>query len=197
VARPNYFTIEEAYAAQRAIESYRTSAEILRKSIETASATSEFDVFLSHSSKDADLILGVKTLLEERGLSVYVDWIVDPELDRSNVTAATADILRKRMHQCESLIYAATSNAANSKWMPWELGYFDGHRGDEHVAIMPFVEHQGDAFFGQEYLNLYAVVRKDFYKNGRPDDFVELRGRRWMPLRDFGQKSKLWRRYGS
>ncbi|ASV85984.1 hypothetical protein CES85_2262 [Ochrobactrum quorumnocens] len=35
----------------------------------------EFDIFLSHSIKDASLILGIKRLLEEAGKSVYIDWI--------------------------------------------------------------------------------------------------------------------------
>ena len=181
----SYFTLEEAYAAKREREPLRESVEILRKSMESASLTDTFDVFLSHSSKDADLILGIKSLLEERGLSVYVDWISDPQLDRSKVTANTANQLRARMRQCDSLIYAATTNATSSKWMPWELGYFDGHRGDEHIAIMPFVRHQGDAFSGQEYLSLYAVIQKDIYQNGTPGEFVEVKGRRWMPLKNF------------
>ena len=40
-------------------------------------AGGNFDVFLSHSLRDALLIVGLKRLLEADGLSVYVDWISD------------------------------------------------------------------------------------------------------------------------
>ncbi len=67
--------------------------------LETAAfnANDSFDVFLSHSSKDAEVILGIKLLLEGQGLSVYVDWIVDTQLDRTKVNAETAETLRDRM----------------------------------------------------------------------------------------------------
>lgn len=32
-----------------------------------------------------------------------------------------------------------------SKWMPWELGYFDGRRGSEQVAIFPLVASSDSA----------------------------------------------------
>ena len=55
-----------------------------------AKSAGRFDVFLSHSVRDAALSLGLKKVLEADGLSVYVDWIEDADLDRTNVSAATA-----------------------------------------------------------------------------------------------------------
>jgi len=107
--------------------------EVLRK----AASTGTFDIFLSHSFRDAELILGVKEILESSGETVYVDWISDPQLDRSRVVVSTAHTLRQRMSQCRGLVYASTVAATHSKWMPWELGYFDGLRGSENVAVMP------------------------------------------------------------
>jgi hypothetical protein len=40
-----------------------------------------YDIFLSHSSRDKPLMLGVKQRLEEEGFVVYIDWIDDPTLD--------------------------------------------------------------------------------------------------------------------
>jgi len=85
---------------------------------------------------DAELVLGIKVLLETEGQKVYVDWIDDQALERDRVTAKTADVLRKRMRQSESLLYVATKNALKSKWMPWELGYFDGFKNGG-VVILP------------------------------------------------------------
>src|SRR5947209_3205334 len=52
-----------------------------------------YDIFLSHSTNDAELVTGMKLTLEDLGYTVYVDWIEDPNLDRSNVTKETALLL--------------------------------------------------------------------------------------------------------
>jgi hypothetical protein len=126
-----------------------------------------FDIFLSHSFEDAQVIAGVKGFIEDQGLQVYVDWIEDPQADRSYVTAATAEMLRQRMNNCESLLYVSSDAARKSKWMPWELGYFDGKKPG-YVGIVPIVEREGQAFQGQEYLGLYPYVELiDFNISGR------------------------------
>lgn len=122
-----------------------------------APTTADFDVFLSHSYLDASLVEGVRQLLAQSGLSVYVDWIEDPQLDRAKVTVATAAVLRQRLRKCHSLIFLTSTNSTASKWMPWELGFFDGLRPGR-VAILPLVRTQGEMFVGQEYLGLYPYV---------------------------------------
>src|SRR5450759_5060060 len=64
---------------------------------EIQSQTKTFDIFLSHSSKDAELVEGLKLELEDKGFSVYVDWIEDSQLDRNKVTKDTALLLKSRM----------------------------------------------------------------------------------------------------
>jgi hypothetical protein len=153
-----YFTVAEARAAgrSRAARESSTPESILRKSA-TAPTWEPFGVFLSHSSSDAEAILGIRAILERAGRSVYVDWINDPQLDRSRVSAATAQRLRDRMNHCASLVYVATKAATTSKWMPWEFGYFDGRKTDEAVAILPLVDYAGQDV-GQEYLDLYPKI---------------------------------------
>lgn len=119
-----------------------------------------FDVFLSHSFHDAVLIIGLRNILQRLGLTVYVDWIDDPELDRSKVSAATADRLRIRMRQSSSLVFATSRASSSSKWMPWELGYFDAEKGSDQVSICPIETDGSTAFVGQEYLGLYKTVEK-------------------------------------
>jgi hypothetical protein len=58
------------------------------------------------------------------------------------------------MNHCRFLLFATTKASSSSKWMPWELGYFDGLRRDR-VGIIPVVRSVGDTFKGQEYLGLY------------------------------------------
>lgn len=186
-----YFTEDDARSATiwaRTRKFNQTSANILQES-SGVSDSARFDIFMSHAMKDADLVLGIKSLLEAQDLTVYVDWINDRQLDRSKVTAATARTLRKRMGQCASLVYVASVSASESKWMPWELGYFDGRKGDSHIAILPLVKSQSDSFPGQEYLGLYPAVKKNTPIIGAADVLVESAGVRLNSLRKFASAS--------
>lgn len=193
----SYYTKAEirGYASGSLRKSYTSdSGKLLWESVRAAVDAEKYDVFLSHASKDAELILGVKSLLEEMGLKVYVDWVEDAQLDRSKVSRENADVLRKRMRQSSSLIWVATNAASESKWMPWELGYFDGFKANQ-VAVLPLVDYANEAFKGQEYLALYPLVGKNTYTDGRKDIFVEDAGRQWTTLRQFGSGATQWRSY--
>lgn len=193
-----YTKAEARNAAATAKQNYRrygkASFQILREEANATASYEKFDIFLSHASKDADLILGVKAILENLGYKVYVDWIEDSQLDRSRVTPDTAELLRVRMRQSNSLIWVATEAASESKWMPWELGYFDGFK-PKQVAILPLVDNPTDVFKGQEYLALYPVVDKDKYTDGRPDVFVESRGKEWATLKSFSGTTPSFSKY--
>jgi hypothetical protein len=123
---------------------------------EATSGIERFDVFLSHSITDRDVVIGAMLYLRAAGLTVYVDWDVDKQLDRSKVDRATAETLRERMNHCDSLLYLWSKNAQKSRWMPWELGYFDGHNGK--VAVMPLLPDDGSGYTGFEYVALYPTV---------------------------------------
>lgn len=127
-----------------------------------------YDIFLSHSSLDQDLVLALVRLFNQARYSVYVDWIEDSELDRNNVTKCTATVLKKRMTQSRGLAYVSTKNITNSKWCPWELGYFDG-RKNERCCILPVME--GKRFEGQEYLGLYPYLTYSQIKDSDKYDF--------------------------
>lgn len=131
-----------------------------------APMSTPYDVFLSHAYEDAETIAGVKAMIEQEGLAVYVDWIEDPQADRSRVTPRTADMLRQRMSHCQFLLFATSNASPDSKWMPWELGYFDGMRQD-HVGILPIVESAGRGFSGQEYIGLYPQFELIDFNIGR------------------------------
>jgi hypothetical protein len=135
----------------------KSFAEIVRETAQAIPLGTPFDIFLSHSFADADLILGLTSVFEEFGYKAYVDWVVDQGVDRSRVTKETADLLRKRMEDSKCLLYASTENALDSKWMPWETGYFDAKKGK--VAIVPIAKQSAsDNYNGQEYLGLYPYM---------------------------------------
>jgi hypothetical protein len=145
----------------------------------------EYDIFLSHSSLDKRLVLTLVDLFNEAGYSVYVDWIEDTQIDRSNVNKNTAQVLQGRMNDSKGLSYVATSNSTNSKWCPWELGYFDGKKRGR-CCILPIIESQ--TFHGQEYLGLYPYLeyakysnqnRYEFWVNNQDsEEYITLRG--WL-----------------
>ncbi|MBW0298733.1 toll-Interleukin receptor [Shewanella xiamenensis] len=194
-----YYTKQQARAAAQ--QSVRRSAtafnsnQRLTEVLKSVSSQQKFDVFLSHSIDDAELVLGVKEMLEQEGLKVYVDWDTDRHLSRNKVNKETAELLRVRMKQSNSLIYIATDNSPNSKWMPWELGYFDGLRTD-CIGILPLQDSEGQAFQGQEYLSLYPIVSKGQYRDGTKEIFVENKGESWKSLKMFAQGGYSWQKYG-
>lgn len=119
----------------------------------------KYDIFLSHSSRDKEAVGGLASLLTDvYKLSVYVDWINDPGLDRSNVTKDTAEILKLRMSNSSSLFYVTSENAPKSKWMPWELGIMDALTGKVAICPLSNKDSEEDSFNGQEYLSLYPYV---------------------------------------
>lgn len=142
----------------------RDAEQIIAESVESYSEEKTYDIFLSHSIKDAEIILGIKGICEDLGYTVYVDWIDDRKLDRSKVTPVTANVLRGRMKNSRSLFYVTTENSESSKWMPWECGYFDGLK--EKVSIVPVKSNSTSSYNGQEYLGLYPYCVKDKNKLG-------------------------------
>lgn len=119
-----------------------------------------FDIFLSHSYLDRDVVEGIFIELRNIGYSVYVDWIIDPHLDRKNVTKESAELIRLRMNNSRSLILAVSTNAQTSKWMPWELGYMDAKT--KKCSVLPISEsdNASESYSGFEYLKLYPFIKK-------------------------------------
>jgi hypothetical protein len=193
-----YLRIDEAkqlaaeYKRSRGYTYTKTTDSIL---VEKAafSEGKTFDVFLSHSYNDAEIILGVAKFIEDQGKSVYVDWIVDKELNRSSVNTKTADLLRTRMRASKSFVYASSENSPHSKWMPWELGFFDGLRPGM-VSILPLVQSTDSEWKGQEYLGLYPVINRLERSNGIRSPFVVKKDLSALPLSNFGAStSYIWK----
>jgi hypothetical protein len=175
--------VKSAFERARAGSGFtKRASAILEDHVRFAKSRSSFDIFLSHAFQDQELVAGLKTLIEEQGLTVYVDWIDDPQLNRNTITLETAALLQGRMRSSKSLIFATSSASTNSKWMPWELGYFDGV-GTGRIAIWPIVETHAREFKGQEYLGLYPVLGSFVDLAGNRELRIALKENRYLPLR--------------
>lgn len=94
----------------------------------------QFDVFLCHSSKDHNFVLELVEKFNKIGFVVYVDWISDREdLKRIISNKHTAEVIKHRLRQSRSLVYVLTENGETSRWVPWEIGYYDAF--NEKVAV--------------------------------------------------------------
>lgn len=133
-------------------ESQRLFGYAARNDIDT-----KFDIFISYNFNDQGVIRGVYNELTEMGFKVYVDFIIDPDLNRQNVTLETAKRIRARLENSKSLLYAQSPNAEMSRWMPWELGVVDGHT--KKCAILPIFASVTYVYSKQEYLKLYPVIK--------------------------------------
>ncbi|MFG1230390.1 toll/interleukin-1 receptor domain-containing protein [Xanthobacter wiegelii] len=113
--------------------------------------------FLSHSSKDQELVVGAVRLLTGHGATVYIDK-KDPALP-PYTSKNTAIGLKRRIQQSRKFVLLASKNSKDSRWVPWELGIADQAKGLSKVAILPTVESQTDVTWSSwEYLGLYDRI---------------------------------------
>jgi len=136
------------------------SRSIQNESIKIAQAQTKSltrDVFLSHSSKDSEYIVGIIAFLEEQGASVYVD-LGDDRLP-SNPNPKTATILKAEIQSSPRFIVLVSPNSKDSKWIPWELGLSDGAKGLQYSATFPIgPTADREYWITQEYLGIYPRI---------------------------------------
>lgn len=148
-----YITREElrSYAAEMG------TAETARVRKAAASRSLVGSTFLSHSSKDDDLVAGAIRVLENHGAQVYVDEI-DPEMP-PYTSEKTAALLITRIRDTSRFVLLASKNSKESKWVPWELGIADGIKGTPKIALFPASDSSYDkAWASWEYLGLYDRI---------------------------------------
>jgi len=143
--------------------SYITEAQLLgyREQLEFSSyksltkATADITIFLSHSHKDKNLVLGLIEALAKFRIKVYVDW-QDNVMPRIT-NRATAQLIKERIKGLDLFFILATKNAMESKWVPWEIGYADSVKRQDNIVIIPVIDASG-TFTGNEYLQLYQKI---------------------------------------
>ena len=148
---PRYVTTAELRGYASAVPA--TEQASLRRT--AASRSLVCSTFLSHSSKDEDLVVGATLVLQNHGARVYVDEI-DPAMP-PYTSEETAGLLKRRIAQTKRFVLLASPNSKESRWVPWELGIADGEKGLERIALFP-ASDGGDGWVNWEYLGLYRRI---------------------------------------
>ena len=107
-----------------------TPADLYRR-LERDSIQSKkvFDVFISHSYKDEQIISKIISIMNKNNLHCYCDWVCDNDfLKRSLVSDYTAEVLKKRIEQSKKILFVKTENSVNgayiaSSWIQLELDH--------------------------------------------------------------------------
>lgn len=111
--------------------------------------------FLCHSHKDRELALGLQQWLKEQGMDLYIDW-QDASMPEPP-DATTAARIRTVIRDADVVLFLATSDSMASRWCPWELGFSDGVKRNEQIAVIATRDASGN-YYGNEYLQLYRRI---------------------------------------
>ena len=112
--------------------------------------------FLSYNIYDKDVVKGIYYVLTKMGFKVYVDFIVDPSMNRSKVTKETAQRIQSRLKHSKSLIYDPIIECSNEQMDAMGAGVVDGNTSK--CFIMPIQKGCEIINSRQEYLLLYPVI---------------------------------------
>jgi len=144
-------------AELRGFAGRRTPDEQARIRMIAQSRSPDGATFLSHSSKDHDLVVGAIVVLEGHGAKVYIDEI-DPEMP-PYTSAQTANLLKTRILQSKKFVLLTSMNSKDSKWVPWELGLGDAYKNLANIALFPSSDSAHDkSWANSEYLGLYDRI---------------------------------------
>ena len=109
-----------------------------------------YDIFLSHSSLNSELVLQLMTILNSKGLTVYVDWVEDKTALKREITSSdTAKVLIQRIKSSRAILYVKTFQSTLSLWTPWELGY--AHAIGKKITVLEIDSISRP----QQYLDIY------------------------------------------
>lgn len=74
----------------------------------------QFDIFLSYNISDSNVVKGIYYALSKIGFKVYLDCIVDVDMERNETDKSTAKRIQKRLKNSKSLIYAQSPEAGKA-----------------------------------------------------------------------------------
>lgn len=116
-----------------------------------------FDVFLSHSSRDAEELLRLKSVLNSKGYVVYIDWVNDREmLKRENQDDNTWNVLFLRMEQSGRMLYVLTDNSIQTNSTEKEVCYFKS-KGKAVYYYQPGAVHSATPSYLKDCIEIKQI----------------------------------------
>ncbi|MDO7415704.1 MTH538 TIR-like domain (DUF1863) [Acinetobacter baumannii] len=120
---------KKTYNSDSTLPTY--SPEELVKFLNSNSVESKkkYDIFISHSYLDKDLVNSLKNALNLQNLLCYYDWTSDQDfLKRTLISDYTKEVLKKRIEQSEIFLLLLTQNVIAedriiSEWIDMEIEY--------------------------------------------------------------------------
>lgn len=145
------------YFNESDVKNLKKSINLNNYYFEKKASYQSFDVFLSHSSKDKDILPSVINFLSKYNVNVYIDKS-DDELPKKP-SSETGDVIKSRIQEAKKFIVLVSQNSKDSKWIPWELGIADEKKKIENVALLPCIQSTSLSDWPeQEYLGLYPRI---------------------------------------
>lgn len=115
----------------------------------------KFDVFISHSSADEEMLIPLFRRLNQAGMVAYIDWVNDRErLPREACCAETAAVLGARIRQSRLFLFVVSDESLRSTWCAWELGF----AAAIGMPIYLYYDEQDASAPLPEYLRAYSVI---------------------------------------
>ncbi len=92
------------------------------------------DVFISHKQEDSTEATRLQSQVVSLGYSCYLD-AADSRLVNNGASGDIAEHIRSSLRRSKCLMYLYSPRSIRSKWMPWELGFFDGRWGAKNIGL--------------------------------------------------------------
>jgi CheY-like chemotaxis protein len=139
---------------QEAVESILNRRDLLNQLMNQTRL--EYDVFLSYSHQDTDLMEQLKTDWQATGLTVWADKLIEPGND-------WAEVVAESIKNSSCVVAVLTENAADSVWVGRELGYAELNK----TRIFPLLL-RGDVVrsIPLRLVNHQFIDARDTYKTG-------------------------------
>lgn len=125
--RKNFKGKKKTYHVDSTLPNYSPEELVKFLNSDSVESKKKYDIFISHSYLDKDLVKNMKNTLNFLNLSCYYDWTSDQDfLKRNLISDYTKEVLKKRIEQSKALILILTHNVIadgeiTSEWIKMEI----------------------------------------------------------------------------
>ncbi|TPN86712.1 TIR domain-containing protein [Aquimarina algicola] len=143
---------------------FKNAARIYLKSIEESlqlfkeeTKNLKIPVFIVYQKGEEELLECAVNFLKCFEILVYANW-VDEDIPE-NSDDITQQHIQQKLQECQKLVFVATEDALQSKWLNWILRYTKTQKNIADIAILPIREDYAD-YGGLSLLESYAYIQK-------------------------------------